>query len=94
MDLPKKPGKVIEFSPPQDATTSPPQDATTSPPQDAITRIEVFVARLVESNELLTAALERLRDFYLAGGSPLLQDKVLADVEFAIETASRAQNGF
>jgi hypothetical protein len=86
MDLPKKPGKLIAFSPSQEATTS--------PPQDAITRIEVFVARLVESNELLTAALERLRDFYLAGGSPLLQDKVLAEVEFAIETASRAQNGF
>jgi hypothetical protein len=86
MDLPKKPGKLIQFSPSQEATTS--------PPHDAITRIEVFVARLVESNELLTVALERLRDFHLAGGSPLLRDEVLAEVEVAIETASRVKNGF
>jgi hypothetical protein len=85
MDLPKKPGKVIEISPPRDAA---------APSPDAITRIEVFVARLVESNELLTVALERLRDFHLAGGSPLLRDKVLAEVEVAIEAASRAKNGF
>jgi hypothetical protein len=85
MDFPKKPGKVIEFSPPQGAAAQ---------SQDAITRIEIFVARLVESNELLTAALERLRDFHLAGGSPLLRDKVLAEVEVALETASRAKNGF
>jgi hypothetical protein len=85
MDLPKKPGKVIEFSPSQEAD---------APSPDAITRIEVFVARLVESNELLTVALERLRDFHLAGGSPLLRDKVLAEVEVAIETASRVKNGF
>jgi hypothetical protein len=85
MDLSKKPGKVIKFSPSHEATAQ---------SQDAITRIEVFVARLAESNELLTAALERLRDFYLAGGSPLLGDKVLAEVEVALETASRAKNGF
>jgi hypothetical protein len=85
MDHPKKSGKLIEFSSAPGATAQ---------SQDAITRIEVFVARLVESNESLTAALERLRDFHLAGGSPLLRDKVLAEVEVAIETASRAKNGF
>lgn len=85
MDLSKKLGKVIEFSPPHEAHSQSP---------DAITRVEVFVERLVESNELLTAALERLRDFYLAGGSPLLGDNVLAEVEVALETASRAKHGF
>jgi hypothetical protein len=85
MDLSKKLGKVIEFSPPHEAN---------SPSPDTITRLEIFVARLVESNELLTAALERLRDFHLAGESPLLRDKVLAEVEVALETASRAKNGF
>ena len=85
MDLPKKPGKVIAFSPSQEAT---------SKSQDAITRMEVFVARLLDSNEVLSAALERLRDFHLAGASPLLADKVLAQVEVALETASRVRNGF
>ena len=85
MELPKKSGKVIEFSSAQEATAQ---------SQDAITRVEVFVARVVESNELLTAALERLRDLHLSGGSPLLRDKVLAEVEVALETASRAKNGF
>jgi hypothetical protein len=85
MDLPKKPGKVIASSPSQEST---------SKSQDAITRMEVFVARLLESNEVLSAALERLRDFHLAGASPLLADKVLAQVEVALETASRVRNGF
>jgi hypothetical protein len=85
MDHLKKSGKLIEFSSAPEATAQ---------SQDAITRIEVFVARLVESNESLTAALEHLRDFHLAGGSPFLRDKVLAEVEVAIERASRAKNGF
>jgi hypothetical protein len=84
MDLPNKPGKVLAFSPSQ----------ATSKSQDTITRIEVFVARLLESNEILSAALECLRDFHLAGASPLLADKVLAQVEVALETASRVRNGF
>jgi hypothetical protein len=85
MDLPKKPGKVLAFSPSQEAA---------SQSQDAITRIEVFMTRLLASNEVLSAALERLRDFHLAGASPLLADKVLAQVEVALETASRVRNGF
>jgi hypothetical protein len=56
--------------------------------------MEVFVTRLLESNEVLSAALARLRDFHLAGASPLLADKVLAQVDVALETASRVRNGF
>ena len=75
---PKKPGKVIEIS----------------QPQDAAARIEVFVSRLVEGNEVLAAALVRLRDFYLAGAPPLVADKVLAQVHTALEMATRAKHGF
>lgn len=78
MDAPKKPGKVIEFS----------------QPRDAVARIEAFVGRLMESSDLLAAALVRLRDFYLAGAPPLAADKVLAQVETALEMAARAKNGF
>jgi hypothetical protein len=78
MNPPKKSGKVIEISPLQDASAP----------------IEAFVRRLMESNAVLAAALVRLRDFYLAGAPPLLADKVLAQVDTALETAARAKNGF
>jgi hypothetical protein len=78
MDPPKKRGKVIELP----------------KPQDAVARIEAFVGRLVESNDLLAAALVRLRNFYLAGAPPLITDRVLAQVEAALERAARAKNGF
>lgn len=78
MDPPKKPGKVIAIS----------------QPQDAVARIEAFVGRLLESSDLLAAALVRLRDFYLAGAPPLAADKVLAQVDAALEMAARAKHGF
>lgn len=78
MDAPKKPGKVIEFS----------------QPRDAVARIEAFVGRLMESSDLLAAALVRLRDFYLAGAPPLVADSVLAQVDAALEAAGRAKHGF
>jgi hypothetical protein len=78
MNPPKAPAKVIEISQPRDASS----------------RIEAFMMRLMESNEVLAAALVQLRDFYLAGAPPLLADKVLAQVDTALEMAARAQNGF
>ncbi len=79
MDPLEKPGKVIEFAQPQ---------------QHAIVRIEAFMGRLIESSDLLSAALVRLRDFYLAGAPPLAADKVLAQVAAALEMAERTRNGF
>jgi hypothetical protein len=81
MNPPDKSGKVIEFSQPQE-------------PQHAVVRIEAFVGRLIESSDLLSAALVRLRDFYLAGAPPLATDKVLAQVAAALEMAERTRNGF
>jgi hypothetical protein len=78
MEPPKKAGKVIEIS----------------QPQDAVARIEAFVGRLRESNDLSAVALVRLRDFYLVGAPPLVADRVLAQVETALERAARAKNGF
>lgn len=75
---PRNPGKVIEFS----------------QPHDAVARMEAFVGRLIESGDLLTSALVRLRDFYLAGAPPMVADKVLAQVEAALEMAARTRNGF
>ena len=81
MNPPEKSGKVIEFSQPQE-------------PQHAVVRIEAFVGRLIESSDLLAAALVRLRDFYLAGAPPLAADKVLAQVAAALEMAERTRHGF
>jgi hypothetical protein len=53
---PKNSGKVIAIS----------------QPQDAYARIEGFMRPLIESNQVLAAALVRLRDFYLAGAPPLV----------------------
>jgi hypothetical protein len=76
----------------------PPKDSgkviAISQPQEAHARIEGFMSRLFESNHVLAAALVRLRDFYLAGAPPLVTDKVLAQVETALEMAKRAENGF
>ena len=78
MNPPKASGNVIEISQPQDASA----------------RIEAFMMRLLESNEVLAAALVRLRDFYLGGAPPLVADEVMAQVDTALEMARRAQNGF
>ncbi len=79
MNPPEKPGKVIEFAQPQ---------------QHAVVRIEAFMGRLIESSDVMVAALVRLRDFYLAGAPPLAADKVLAQVAAALEMAERTRNGF
>ncbi|MGA3226864.1 MAG: hypothetical protein ABSC65_24070 [Acidobacteriaceae bacterium] len=78
MSAPKNPGKAIAIS----------------QPQDTYARREGFMNRLIESNQVLAAALVRLRDFYLAGAPPLVTDKVMAQVETALEMAKRVENGF
>jgi hypothetical protein len=79
-DSPKKPpDRVIEFADSQAAI-------------DGL--LEAWLPRVVESNDILTAALLRVRDFYLAGAPPAAADGVLAAVELALERAARAQNGF
>jgi hypothetical protein len=78
MDAPKKPGKVIAFS----------------RPPDAVARIEAFVGRLIESSDVLAAALVRLRDFHIAGAPPRVADSVLAQVDAALEAAARNKYSF
>jgi hypothetical protein len=78
MNPPKASRKVIEIS----------------QPRDTCARIEAFVNRLMDSNEVLAAALARLRDFYLAGAPPLVADRVLAQADTALEMAARVKNGF
>lgn len=77
-DPPKRTGKLIEFS----------------QPHDAVARIEAFVGRLIESTDVLSSALVRLRDFYLAGAPPMVADQVLAQVDAALEMAARTRIGF
>ena len=79
-DTPKKPPeRVIEFADSQAAI-------------DGL--LEAWLPRVIESNDILTAALVRVRDFYLAGAPPVAVDGVLAEVEVALQKAARAQNGF
>jgi hypothetical protein len=46
------------------------------------------------SNEILFAALVRVRDHHLEGAPAAAADQVLAEVETALEKAAKAQNGF
>ena len=48
--------------------------------------------QLAESNEILTAALKKVRDGYLLGSPPLIAE-VLREVLLALDSASRAQRG-
>jgi hypothetical protein len=56
--------------------------------------LDAWLPRLIVSNEILFAALVRVRDYHLAGAPETGADGVLADVEAALERAARAQNGF
>jgi hypothetical protein len=56
--------------------------------------LDAWLPRLIVSNEILFAALVRVRDYHLAGAPETGADGVLADVETALERAARAQNGF
>jgi hypothetical protein len=77
MKLSKKPpGNVIEFPDAQAAI-------------DGL--LDVWLPRLIESNEILTDALVRIREYYLAGALSLPTDQVLAELEVALERAARAR---
>ncbi len=65
--------------------------ATFKDAQSAITgTLEVWLPRLVESNDALEQALLLLRDFHL-GHTTLAEDVVLAQVEQALEKSARAK---
>jgi hypothetical protein len=79
MNLPKRsPDAVMEFPDSQAAI-------------DGI--LDVWLPRIVKSNQILTAALMRVRDYYLAGTPPLAAQRVLAEIESALEKAAQAHDG-
>jgi hypothetical protein len=51
--------------------------------------LDAWLPSLIESNDILIAALTRLRDFYLAGTPMPGAAPVLADVEAALEQAAK-----
>lgn len=80
MNLPKKPpNRVVEFPDAHAAI-------------DGL--LDAWLPRLIESNEILTAALIRVRDLYFSGAPPVAADRVLAEVDAALERAARGKNGF
>jgi hypothetical protein len=56
--------------------------------------LDAWLPRLIVSNEILFAALVRVRDHHLEGAPAAAADQVLAEVETALEKAAKAQNGF
>jgi hypothetical protein len=78
-----------------DSPTKPPVKATAYPdPQSAVDAVlEAWLPRLIESNEMLMAALVRLRDFYLAGTPPVEAEEALAQVKVALDWAAMVQKG-
>jgi hypothetical protein len=56
--------------------------------------LDAWLPSLIESNDILIAALTRLRDFYLAGAPMPGAAPVLADVEAALEHAAKMRRGF
>ena len=51
--------------------------------------LDAWLPSLIESNDILIAALTRLRDFYLTGTPMPGAAPVLADVEAALEQAAK-----
>jgi hypothetical protein len=73
----------------------PPVKATVYPdPQSAVDGLlDAWLPRLIESNEILMAALVKLRDSYLAG-TPLAEAaETLSEVKDALEWAAMVQKG-
>ncbi len=63
-------------------------------PQAAIDGfIDAWLPRMVKSNQILTVALMRVRDYYLDGAPPVDARRVLTEVEGALEKAARAEDG-
>jgi hypothetical protein len=79
MDAPKKPPVNVRTYVDRESAT------------DAV--LEAWVPRLVESNEVLMAALVKLRDFYLADEPRTDAEEVLMQVRVALERAEIVQKG-
>jgi hypothetical protein len=54
--------------------------------------LEAWLPRLIESNEILVAALERVRDLHSAQ-RPVDAEEVISEVETALERAANMQKG-
>jgi hypothetical protein len=55
--------------------------------------LEAWLPRLIASNEVLMAALVRLRESYLTGTPPEAAGEALAQAKAAIEQAAMVQKG-
>jgi hypothetical protein len=55
--------------------------------------LEDWLPRLIESNEVLTHALVRVRDYYLPGALLVSTDQALAEVKAALARAAMAEKG-
>jgi hypothetical protein len=79
-----------------DAHKKPPAKAIIFPdPQTAIDGLlDDWLPRLIESNEILTAALVRVKGLCSVGSSSLVVERVLAEVEAALERAARTKKEF
>jgi hypothetical protein len=79
MNPPKKSSNtVIEFPDPQAAIDG---------------FIDVWLPRLVRSNQILTVALLRVREHLRAGAPRAATFRLLAEVEQALDKAERIENG-
>jgi hypothetical protein len=56
--------------------------------------LDDWLPNLIESNEILTAALVRVKGFCLSESSTLSAELVLAEVGAALERAARAKKGY
>jgi hypothetical protein len=74
----KTPGTVIEFPDPQAAIDG---------------FIDVWLPRLVRSNQILTVALLRVREHLRSTETTSEVTKLLVEVERALERAERIENG-
>jgi hypothetical protein len=55
--------------------------------------LDDWLPRLIESNEVLTAALVRVKGLCSVNSSPAVVERVLAEVEAALERSANAKNG-
>jgi|HubBroStandDraft_6_1064221.scaffolds.fasta_scaffold747897_2 hypothetical protein len=56
--------------------------------------LDDWLPNLIESNEILTTALVRVKGFCLTESSTLAVERVLAEVEVALERATMAKKGY
>jgi hypothetical protein len=78
-----------------DAQKKPPTRAIEFPDSQAAIDglLDDWLPNLIDSNEILTAALVRVKGFCLTESSSLAAERVLAEVEVALERATSATKG-